>query len=97
MRLLNRADHRAIAAAARAAVEAQAAQALPEDPDARAREGRRRSRRAVSAVVDQAREARACQCSPEQVKAAVESARLLVQTVYDFLVLFGVIGANGQR
>jgi len=94
---LYRADHRALAAAARAAVVAQAATALPADPHARELEGRRRSRRAVSAVVDQSKSAKDCQCSPEQVRTAVQTAKLLVQTVYDFLVAFGVIGPNGQR
>jgi len=90
-------EHRALAAAARLAVEGQAEEPLPEEPGARAREGIRRSRRAVSAVVEQARAAQPCQCAPEQVRAAIESARLLVQTVYDFLVLFGVIGSNGKK
>ena len=29
------------------------------------------------------------------MKAAIEATRLLVQAVYDFLKLFGVIGKNG--
>lgn len=95
--ILARADHRALAAAARAAVEAQAADALPLETRARARVGERRSRRAVSAVVDQATAARDCACSPEQVRSAVETAKLLVQTVYDLLRLFGVIGPDGAK
>ena len=97
--ILDRDQQRELRLAAVVAVERQAVEALPEDPKERAREGTRRKRAAVAELHKLAKEKSpsACLCSPEQALSAVQAAKLLVQTVYDFLKLFGVIGANGAK
>jgi hypothetical protein len=97
--ILDRDQQRDLRLAAVVAVERQAAEALPADPTERAREGIKRKRAAVAELHKVAKEQSpaACRCSPEQALSALQAAKLLVQTVYDFLKLFGVIGANGAK
>ena len=97
--ILDKDQQRELRLAAVVAVERQAVKALPADPTERAREGIKRKRAAVAELHKVAKEQSpaACRCSPEQALSALQAAKLLVQTVYDLLKLFGVIGANGAK
>ena len=98
MRTLTIDERRAMRLAAVAAVTELAGEPLPEHARKRAAEGLRRQGAAVRRVMDEAREkgdAPESPCDPGKMKAAIEATRLLVQAVYDFLKLFGVIGKNG--
>ena len=98
MRTLTKEERRALRLAAVAAVTEQASKPLPDDAQKRAAEGLRRQGAAVRTVMDAARakgNVPASPCDPGQMKAAIESVRLLVQAVFDFLRLFGVIDKSG--
>ena len=96
MIVLRKEDQRAIGLAARAAVLEQAAEPLPEDLQARASEGARRKNAAVKALIEESKkQSGACQCSPVDVLAGLQTAKVIIQTVWDLLKSFGVIGANG--
>jgi len=98
MKTLTIDERRALRLAAVAAVTDLAAEPLPEHVRKRAAEGLRRQGAAVRRVMDEAREkgdAPDSPCDPGKMKAAIEATRLLVQAVYDFLKLFGVIGKDG--
>ena len=97
LRTLTIDEQRGLRLAAVKAVSALAASPLPEHERKRAAEGLHRKTEAVRAVMAEAktRGGPDSPCGPEQAKAALETARILVQAVYDFLRLFGVIGKNG--
>ena len=95
---LTRDQRQAIRKSAERHVIEEASSPLPAGDDARAREGAKRLTRAARAVVQEARQnaAPGCACSPGDVQHGIETARLIVQAVYDFLRLLGVIKPDGS-
>ena len=94
--ILTKGHERSIALAARVAVLELAADPLPLEEPARTREGKHRKHLAVKATVEATKAQARCKCSPEQVANGVQTAKLVVQAVYDLLVMFGAIRSNGK-
>jgi len=96
---LTRKQRQAIRRFAEAHVEAEAATPLPADEDARIREGQKRLTRAAREVVKDARKNAGptlCACTPRDVQQGIETAKLIVQAVYDFLRMLNIIKADGS-
>ena len=96
---LTREQRRAIRRSAELHIVAEAGSPLPVEEDARAREGQKRLTRAAREIVKDARQGagpEVCVCTPRDVQQGVETARLIAQTVYDFLRMLGVIKPDGS-
>ena len=96
---LTREQRQAIRRFAETHVEAEASTPLPADEAARIREGQKRLTRASRQVVKDARKnagADLCACTPRDVQQGSETAKLIVQTVYDFLRMLNIITPDGS-